>query len=395
MAKSVTESASGHEFDGQIQGQPSDQSIPSYTHDYQEEQNSPQSASGEVTRQHMPVTGLHSSEQPHIELPPLAGAALSSVARPALYRTSSTSSPMVAMSHIGYLANRRSATSLHRSFSETAMLPPSSAGIVLDRPQKKPSAIRLSMDAEGNAIVTTKDTSSPSPPRPSQTVLLPQVSDDLGTIPLFTPGTTTTRSSNGRSRDSRSWEFWCDKDARSELEGVAEKDSHGSATGAIGLLRTSSGRSVLTPLSAKRNAPLGHHEDSAKRTKRRSLQRSHTSLGRLQGRSEEARIPPKLKNTGSATTKFRSSGDSDKENWSPDHDLDSEVAFEDRSDGNSASRRRPMLQQSGRSRMNDPEADPELSGFMAQGRKRNVPAGEEELDCVQGLLSLSQGNWAR
>lgn len=102
-----------------------------------------------------------------------------------------------------------------------------------------------------------------------------------------------------------------------------------------------------------------------------------------------------MKNTGSATTKFRSSGDSDKENWSPDHDLDSEVAFEDRSDGNSASRRRPMLQQSGRSRMNDPEADPELSGFMAQGRKRNVPAGEEELDCVQGLLSLSQGNWAR
>lgn len=387
MAKSVTGSVSAREVDGPVQGQSSDQSIPSCTQDYQEEQNSSQSASEEVTRQHIPETGLDPSEQPPTELLPLAVPALPSVARRALYRAASISSPMAAMSHIGYLANRR----LHRSFSETAMLPPSSAGLVLDRPQKKPRAIRLSMDAEGNAIVTTKDTSSPSPPRPSETVLLPQTSHDLGTIPLFIPGPTKTRSSNGRSRDSRSWEFWCDKDARSELEGVAEKDSHGSATGAIGLLRTSSGLSVLAPLSAKRNALLGHHEDSAKRTKRRSLQRSHTSLGRLQGISEEARIPPKLKNSGSATTKYRSSGDSDKENWSPVHDIDSDIALEHRSDGNNASRRRPMADQSSRSGMNDPE----LSGFMAQGRKRNGPAGEEEFDCVQGLLSLSQGNWTR
>jgi hypothetical protein len=36
---------------------------------------------------------------------------------------------------------------------------------------------------------------------------------------------------------------------------------------------------------------------------------------------------------------------------------------------------------------NDPEADAELAAFMKGGRK------SEDLDCVQGLLSLSQGNW--
>ena len=42
---------------------------------------------------------------------------------------------------------------------------------------------------------------------------------------------------------------------------------------------------------------------------------------------------------------------------------------------------------------NDPEADPELAAFMRSGRKSNSISEEEELDCIQNLLSLSQGNW--
>lgn len=41
----------------------------------------------------------------------------------------------------------------------------------------------------------------------------------------------------------------------------------------------------------------------------------------------------------------------------------------------------------------DPEADPELAAFMGGARKSNSISSEDDLDCVQGLLSLSQGNW--
>jgi len=41
----------------------------------------------------------------------------------------------------------------------------------------------------------------------------------------------------------------------------------------------------------------------------------------------------------------------------------------------------------------DPDQDPELVAFMRDHRKSSSISGEEELDCVQGLLSLSQGRW--
>ena len=47
------------------------------------------------------------------------------------------------------------------------------------------------------------------------------------------------------------------------------------------------------------------------------------------------------------------------------------------------------------SRNKDPEDDPEIAEFMGASRKRSdgTNASGEDLDCVQGLLSLSQGNW--
>lgn len=397
MAKSVNAQLPGRGYD-ELARQSVDPSIRGHSLNRQDIPSPSQSASEEDTREHQFEPGLHQTEKTPVEPPSQAAPALLSAPQPMINRAASISSPMFATSHIGHLANRRSATSLHRSFSETAVPLPPSASCEPGRPRKKSNAIRLSMNAEGNAIVTTQDTSSPSPPRPSQAALLPAIHSKLDGRPLFTSGNSSTRPSNGRSRDSRSWEFWCDKDARSELEGVAEKESHGSATGAIGLLRTSSGRSVLSPLSAKRNAPLGAYGASAKRTKRRSLMRSQTALARLQGRPDQAQVPSKLKKSGSASTKYVHSGESDKENWSPVRDLDfDDAALESRDDlsTNSTLRRGGTTTRSDRSCVDDPEADPELSSFMAQGRKRHAPAGEEELDCVQGLLSLSQGNWAK
>ncbi|KAF2214852.1 hypothetical protein CERZMDRAFT_82756 [Cercospora zeae-maydis SCOH1-5] len=332
--------------------------------------------------------------------------------RPPLSRAASTSSPISASmaTQIGYLANRRSAPSLHRSSSENATGRPVTDEGSGGAP-KRPRAIRLSMDSEGNAIVTTKDTSSPSPPRPQQSILLP----DPTSIPspaLSTPMSGAKRTMNGRSRDSRSWEFWCDKDARSELENVAEKDSHGSAAGAIGLLRSASGRSVLSPLNAKRNAAADSHGHSAKRLKfghkRSSLQRSHTSSGRLQGKAGHTHLPPKFKYSGSAMTKRRTGGDSDKENWSPGVNFSSDPASDDSNHGCLATLSAPR--QSGirqtlspnkrartlRGSVEDPEADPELSSFMARGRESGgAAAADADLDCVQGLLRLSQGSWRR
>ncbi|KAM3418620.1 hypothetical protein BST61_g4597 [Cercospora zeina] len=332
--------------------------------------------------------------------------------RPPLPRTASASSliSMTMPTQIGYLANRRSASSLHRSFSENVTGHP-----VTDdgsaRAPKRPRAIRLSMDSEGNAIVTTKDTSSPSPPRPQQSILLPEPTS-ISSPAQWTPMGGAKRTMNGRSRDSRSWEFWCDKDARSELENVAEKDSHGSAAGAIGLLRSASGRSVLGPLNAKRNAPADSHGNSAKRSKlghkRSSLQRSHTSSGRLQAKPGHTHLPPKFKHSGSATTKRRNGGDSDKENWSPAINFGSDPASDDSNHCYLATLSAPrqsgirqtlspnMKARTLRGGVKDPEADPELSSFMAKGRESGEAAtADADLDCIQGLLRLSQGSWRR
>jgi hypothetical protein len=110
---------------------------------------------------------------------------------------------------------------------------------------------------------------------------------------------------------------------------------------------------------------------------------------------------PKLKHSGSSTSLHIKGNDSDKENWSPERDLNSDgeeigrlvdgvsgrrdLAIQGQSRSNNiAGRRRAQS----RNERNDPEADAELAEFMRGGGRKS-----EDLDCVQGLLSLSQGNW--
>ena len=178
---------------------------------------------------------------------------------------------------------------------------------------------------------------------------------------------------SGRSRDSRAWEFWCDKDTRSELEEKAEKDANGSAADAIDLLRSTSGRSILGPISVKRNSMLSRRPSEIKRSrvdgKGRTLHRSSTSYGRLQGQDEVKK--PTLKHAESAYSVYIPGNESDKENWSPGAEKGQEHGKR-----NSAT---------------NPEADSEIAVFMGKGRQNRSLSSDDDLNCVQGLLSLSRG----
>jgi hypothetical protein len=251
--------------------------------------------------------------------------------------------------------------------------------------RKTSSIMRLCMGSDGKASIVTKDTTSPSPPRPAQTAGEQSLSvAGLGipspSAPAIAP---LKRSSSGRSRDSRAWEFWCDKDARTELEEKAEKDTQGSAADAIGLLRSSLGRRVLGPISTKRNALLTRQSATAKRTKLDisipSLAKSSTSQGRLEHggqKGERLSIKPSLPGHKSGTSINIPGNESDKENWSPGSEWQC----------NDHSKRRHADKDAH-------DADSEVDAFMRGGRRSSNVSGEEEMDCVQGLLSLSQGNW--
>ena len=330
--------------------------------------------------------------------------------------------------NVGYLANRRSAPSLRQTqsfdgrhrLSDVTQLASSAP-----RLKKASSFVRISTTGEGSAEVVTKDGTSPSPPRPSQT-LQPSITKDSSEAGSaggpnlrldLSAGRRVHRSSSGRSRDSRAWEFWCDKDTRSELEEKAEKSASGSAADAIGLLRSASGRSILGAIPSKRINALSRQSTSSKRSKldltKSTLQRSTTSFGRLQsthvGDNSVAKSSHKFKHSESMVSVTIPGNDSDKENWSPDVDAASDRDSGDftssglRSSGvgkplDRANQNMAMVNKRPRAsfstaRSNNPETDPELVAFMGGARKSSSISAEEDLDCIQGLLSLSQGNW--
>lgn len=332
----------------------------------------------------------------------------------------------------GYLANKRRASSFREDPEAAEYLPGREQITVNDsdrRLKKSSSFVRISMTSEGAAKIITNDSPSPSPPRPSQQLRQsfnssqgPGVSSfDLTRVSRDNTKTSLRRSASGRSRDSRAWEFWCDKDSRNDAEEQAEKDASGSAADAIGLMRANSGRRVLASLPSKRNASVAR-QPSAKRTKldhtRPSLQRSSTSAGRLQHGVETVSKPGlQLKYSESGASIHIPGNESDKENWSPERNLlpssqpvmgsgggkhsrqGRAVLGESRSAGNTGkpgrtSKRPPQTPRprAATEKVIDPDQDPELAAFM-RDRKSSSISGEEELDCVQGLLSLSQGRW--
>ncbi|RSL40838.1 hypothetical protein CEP53_013122 [Fusarium sp. AF-6] len=357
-------------------------------------------------------------------------------------------SSSMSSSQIGYLSNRwnnvGSSFSTPPSFGRGGddsfrfePFPPSSCtseGSHMSQPQSQ-SKVRLSLSLEGKAELVSNQ-GSPTrdlPPRPcSTTPSLPQVRQrslqrSHSAIPAITlpPITTLTNSlpprlMRGRSRDVHAWESCADAENRDELTAQAEHESNGSAIAAISLLRSSSG--ILQPSNAKRNAPMPkpHRSHQAKKAK---LNRSGSSVARLETDPEETEKADREFSKVKVSMLVSPSGDSDKENWSPDEDGNPSDANrrplppalpksqnprrvgralqEQKSPSllanraNTAPARPRSIIKEGMEIFEDtlkrpaPRED-EVDRFM---RGSVSPSKRPDMDCVAGLLSLSQGAW--
>lgn len=222
------------------------------------------------------------------------------------------------------------------------------------------------------------------------------------------------RLPRGRSRDARNWEFFCDSEARDELTTQAEHESNGSAVAAISLLRSAS-NSALKSSANKRNAPPSR-QDLSGNEKRPKLGRAMSSLARLQDTGKPS-LTSSQSNKSKPSLMGSPSGDSDKENWMPeeggnivrrrplpssrpDRPSQSQAILGDNSNipthavnlGGGKNRRRKAAQVEPQI-FEDQEngaASKEVEKFM---RGEVSPSKKGDLDCIQGLLSLSQGNW--
>ncbi|KAJ5236741.1 hypothetical protein N7489_006832 [Penicillium chrysogenum] len=310
-------------------------------------------------------------------------------------------------------------------------------------PTKSPPSLRLSMSFDGKALVRKEGELTPSPPKGRNALRIAMSSDGKAVIrgenepspsknrvAMFsvrrTKMSSLRRSSSavfpatpragvaekdrafGRSRDPRNWESFCDTDARSALSTPTS-----GPNGSPGLFQSRSQRSL--PRSASGRHSLAVHGDpntpisQSMGEKRRKLARAVSSLGRLEtGRNKANMNPSKLsKPLFSKSGKLdleQDPGDSDKENWVPgtrstnirrrntSHIPRPVLRDANRNRGlgisTNSKRNRPL--QAGSQGKAPPELSAEVSAFMAGG---SGDTQEDDLDCVQGLLSLSQGAW--
>lgn len=291
--------------------------------------------------------------------------------------------------------------------------------------------IRLSTTFDGRARVTT-GSESPSPPkirasRPvsslqrSQSAVEPRRKpDEEAECPSFR---SPKRLMTGRSRDARTWEFYCDNDSRDALTEQAEREQSGSAAGAIGLIRSRSNK-VLASNPNKRNVnsskpeSLKHIKGEEPKTHKRKLDRTISSVARLQTVNGGKQVVknksgPKKPKGGSQTELLEDPGDSDKENWEPGTQTrihrrrrpasaqnaiqkSQSVLRENRHIPSQSSSHDPFLDtenahhQDGKENTVCGQDDGEVASFMGGNA---LPREADDLDAVQNLLSLSQGAW--
>ncbi|KAK2592044.1 hypothetical protein QQS21_010277 [Conoideocrella luteorostrata] len=352
---------------------------------------------------------------------------------------------------VGYLANR---WNLGSSFSTPPALgddslrlepfPPSSCSS--DKTQNvqnsSQSHVRLSLSLEGKAeLVSNQASSSRSPPlrmspalsSDSQPRARGGLSRSRSALPSITlpPISTLTNSlpphlPRGRSRDVQAWESCADSEKRDGLIAQAEHESNGSAIAAISLLRSSS--SILQPSSTKRNASLSRSQQP-RQAKKAKLARTNSTFARLESITIDPEPGKRADRDGKVKVSMLvSHTDSDKENWSPDEDGNPQEGHGRRAlpigpaakpqnprrlgrvlrDSNAS----PMLgnrsntapsrtlgtskanstidifEDSSPKKRSSREADVEK--FM---RGEVSPSKKPDMDCVAGLLSLSQGAW--
>ncbi|KAJ0300748.1 hypothetical protein COL516b_008319 [Colletotrichum fioriniae] len=277
-----------------------------------------------------------------------------------------------------------------------------------------PSTLNRSVDETPNAL--------PSVTLPPITALTDSLPPALG---------------RGRSRDAHAWELCCDADSRDELTTQAEDESNGSAVAAISLLRSTSG--VLQNNSSKRNCPASRPASRPQQAKKPKLCRTSSSMARMQTAladdEESVSQPSEEKSLGDKVKVdmlISPSGDSDKENWGPEDEGNMRrlPPINDRRplpaiiDAKNNARRTgrtlqdhpgPAIFSSSRARTMPamgrrgsgkyvtifedgqssssptPKGADEVESFM---RGADVsPSKKGDMDCIAGLLSLSQGAW--
>lgn len=301
-------------------------------------------------------------------------------------------------------------------------------GELTPSPPKGRNALRISMSSDGKAVIRGDDEPSPSKNRISMfstrksrfAGLRRSSSAILPRTPRVNMGEK--ERVFGRSRDPRNWESVFDTDARSALSTPASTQSapHTASPGLFrrSLTRTHSARQNIlaanSPAHPDTPVPLQTGAD-----KRRKLSRTVSSLGRLESNRGNSMgnisgNPLKLSKVLANTKKDSEDleyGDSDKENWVPGTRM-SNIRRRTTTSHNT----RPVLKESNgrsgrvnqnlgtagkRSRLHQgpqqrkasaPEVGSEVSSFMA-GNGGGSASQEEDLDCIQGLLSLSQGAW--
>ncbi|EXJ69595.1 uncharacterized protein A1O5_07631 [Cladophialophora psammophila CBS 110553] len=263
------------------------------------------------------------------------------------------------------------------------------------------SFVRLAMTVDGAVKVRTNNDPTPSPEKPraspptahnKEKAPLVRSKSALNGVEVFRESAQGAGSKGifGRSRDARTWEFYCDSKTKDALSTQAEAESAGSAVSAINLIRSNSFKprlQALSPSLSKTNARLATPKET-----RRKLSRAKSSLGRLQGL--DLAVEPSGCKSKPVHGHVRSpSGDSDKENWAPGTRLSEHPLRRTQP----SARQRPVLQEN--EEMTFPDASSSRKrheeGFDSQQSPTKEKAKGEELDCVQGLLSLSQGAWSR
>ncbi|ATZ45923.1 Bchox7 [Botrytis cinerea B05.10] len=224
-------------------------------------------------------------------------------------------------------------------------------------------------------------------------------------------GPFTPRLLSGRSRDARTWEFCAEGEPRDELTTQAENESSGSAIAAISLIRSTSS-SALKPNPNKRNTPSRPNLQG----KRPKMGRASSSVARMQSGIKKSR-----QSVNDKDQLMRSpSGDSDKENWVPsqtgvnprrrpahipkESDKEPKGILQDNPsipthadfgvDGNKrrkSTHSEPQVFEDGETSAKNTKApDDDVQHFM---QAPVSPSKKDDVDCIQGLLSLSQGNW--
>lgn len=286
------------------------------------------------------------------------------------------------------------------------------------------SHVRLSMSLDGAVKVKTNDEETPSPPKhrvpaPTTALKLPgALQRSKSAIVLGVPRSPGSAGKSkakakaivgqfGRSRDARTWEFYCDGDAREALSAHAENERAGSAVGAINLIRSQSQKSRLPIMTERSGTSNASHPHVLHRSVKPKLSRAKSSTGRLQD-TNQSFVKPSIKEGKSSHVRSHS-GDSDKENWAPGTRSSHHAARREHTGTN----RQSLLGDDDYGPSQDTSGGNPATGMnkgdvmrkrvavnkdyngRSQQRKTLIEEGRkgEDLDCIQGLLSLSQGAW--